>query len=71
MSRGGRKLTGWLSGVAFSSSRHILTDLSASADARREPDLSNASAKIPDSDSREPGWMGEMPAWKRLPLFQS
>ena len=41
MSRGGRKLMGCVSGVASSSSRHILTVLSASADASREPDLGN------------------------------
>jgi hypothetical protein len=39
MSRGGRKLMGCVSGVASSSSRHIFTVLSASADASREPDL--------------------------------
>mmetsp|Transcript_17015 Transcript_17015/g.50787 ORF Transcript_17015/g.50787 Transcript_17015/m.50787 type:complete len:212 (+) Transcript_17015:596-1231(+) len=62
---------GCVSGVAFSSSFHILIDLSASALASRLPERSKARAKMPDSDSRDPGWTGEMPAWNLLPLFQS
>lgn len=33
--------------------------------------LSKVSAKMPDSDSRDPGCMGDVYCWKRLPLFQS
>lgn len=55
MSFGGLKLTGCVSGVAFSSCLHILMDLSASQVTRREPDWSKQEAKMPDSLSSEPG----------------
>ena len=33
--------------------------------------LSKVSAKMPDSDSSDPGCIGDVYCWKRLPLFQS
>ena len=47
--------TGWDSGVALSSSRHILTDLSASQVMSRVPVWSNVIANSPASLSRLPG----------------
>jgi hypothetical protein len=41
--------------TASGSSFHILIDLSASAEIKRVPDLSNVNAKMPLSESIEPG----------------
>lgn len=64
-------MIGWLSGVASSTSFHILMDLSHSAVIRRLPVLSKLVARIPHSDSREPGWSTLAVAWKLLEDFQS
>jgi hypothetical protein len=42
-------------GVAFLSSLHIFMVLSASQVISRDPVLSKVAAKIPDSDSSDPG----------------
>ena len=62
---------GWLSGVAVSSSFHILMVLSNSAVISRLPVASKVMADIPASDSREPGCTMLAPAWKLLLDFQS
>lgn len=71
MSLGGRKLMGWVSGVALVSSLQNLTVLSASAVSSRVPDMSKPAAKMPDSLSSDPGCTIVCPCWKLLPLFQS
>ena len=71
MSRGGLKLTGWLSGVAASSWRQNLTVLSPSAVSRRVPVASNAHAQMLASLSSDPGCSTDCAAWKLLPLVQS
>ena len=68
---GGRKLTGWLSGVAASSSFQNLMVLSASQVSSLLPVWSKALAKMPASLSMDPGWTIVWPCWKQLPEVQS
>lgn len=71
MMRGGRKFTGCVSGVASSTSFHILIDLSHSAVMRRLPVWSKDMSRIPHSDSNDPGCRMLSVAWKLLEDFQS